>query len=170
MALTSLLTKCNSFTSTLLSSNQPHLASAKILVSARGVIYRWNVPHSDLYGKHHKRRKSYPFWWWPQRQTKVRRKTQALTKENESFIDSLIKYKYELKEGESPLKQSPFQIGEYTPGSQRCGLIGKKLGVHIMWLKTGKRIYTTAIHIPENHVIKYHTPEEYQQICRPYHR
>ena len=39
-----------------------------------------------------------------------------------------------------------------------------------MWTKTGKRLLTTALQIVDNHVIKYHTPEEWQKNCRPFNK
>ncbi|KAA0183608.1 hypothetical protein HAZT_HAZT007485 [Hyalella azteca] len=75
---------------------------------------------------------------------------EGITTENEEFVEETIKTLYE-----SPLEKAPWPIGEWAPKSQRCGLIGKKLGSTIMWKKDGTKLLTTMIHISDNHVIRY---------------
>jgi large subunit ribosomal protein L3 len=54
---------------------------------------------------------------------------------------------------------------EWTPDSKRCGLIAKKIGVYPLWTRDGKRILTTLLQVIDNHVIRYYSPEEYQQMA-----
>lgn len=68
----------------------------------------------------------------------------------------------------SPLKNEPWNSSEeFTSETARCGLIAKKMGVAPMWTKDGRRIMATCLMVSDNHVIKYHSPEEYAKICRP---
>lgn len=116
-----------------------------------------------------KRRKTFPFFWLPQKTKRHVPHKNYLTKDNKDFVDSYIRDKYKLNVGESPLKVEPLERGEYSPGSKRCGVIAKKIGVYPMWTKTGKRLLTTVLQVVDNHVIKYHTPQEFAQICRPFY-
>ena len=114
-----------------------------------------------------KRRKTHPFFWWPT----VRRRPDVphknyLPRDNKEFVDTYIKDHYQMT---SPVKGEQLNREEFIAGSKRCGLIAKKLGTYPMWTKSGKRLLTTALQIVDNHVIKYHTPEEWQQNCRPFH-
>lgn len=96
-----------------------------------------------------KRYTSQPFW-----QPVVERKLypEYITPDNEEFLKEVVEYRYKQP---SPLELEPWPRGEWEPKSQRCGLIGKKLGQYTMWRKNGKRMVTTIIHISDNHVIRY---------------
>ena len=91
-----------------------------------------------------------------------------MTQENRLFLDELVNS--ELKQfGESPLDPSLLPKKEerslWQPGSIRCGLIGKKIGIIPYWTKKGKRGLTTLVHVPDNHVIKAYTVEEQAATC-----
>ena len=67
---------------------------------------------------------------------------------------------------ESPLKKElePWPRGRWDEcgaSTTRIGLIGRKIGVVPMWLKTGKPVLATMLHIEDNHVIKYIPPEDF---------
>lgn len=117
-----------------------------------------------------KRRKRYPFFWL-QDQYKAYY-DENLTKENEEFFQSFLKEKYALPKGASPLKNEPWTTDDqsFTDGTQRVGVIAKKLGKFPMWLKSGRTQMTTCLVVSDNHVIKYHPPEEFAQIGRPVDR
>ena len=112
-----------------------------------------------------KRRKTFPFRWWVPvtRRQDVPHKT-YLNRENNKFVDVYIKNKYEAT---SPLKVEQLPREEMTDNSVRCGLIARKLGTYPMWTKTGRRLLTTALQVVDNHVIKYYTPEEWEEQKRP---
>lgn len=117
-----------------------------------------------LNAKTKKRRKTHPFRWW----TTVNPRPDVphknyITRDNQKFVDDYIKDKYE---AESPLKGEQLPRQEFTADSVRCGVIARKLGTYPMWTKTGKRLLTSALQIIDNHVIKYHSPEEWRQQMR----
>lgn len=115
-----------------------------------------------------KRRKRYPFFWL---QDKYRAfYDEQLTPKNEEFFQQFLKEKYPLNNG-TPLKTAPWDVNEtFAEGTARTGLIGKKLGTFPMWTNTGQRLLTTCLMISDNHVIKYHPPEEFARIGRPVDR
>ncbi|XP_054164893.1 39S ribosomal protein L3, mitochondrial-like [Oppia nitens] len=118
-----------------------------------------------------KRRKTHPFHWWP----RVRRRTDFpfktnITHENQKFVDEYIKDKYGIDSTESPLKGIDLKREEWTEESQRCGVIARKIGHYPMWTKSGKRLLTTVVQIVDNHVIKYYSPEEWEQNSRSFYK
>lgn len=122
-----------------------------------------------LHYKTKKRRKRYPFFWLQDKYHKYY--DERLTPQNEEFFQQFLKEKYSLKQGASPLRSEPWNTNEtYTEGSARTGLLAKKLGTFPMWTKTGERLLTTCLMVSDNHVIKYHPPEEYAEIARPVDR
>lgn len=116
-----------------------------------------------------KRRKRYPFFWL---QDKYRAfYDENLTKTNEEFFQKFLKEKYPLGKSISPLRSEPWIVNEvWRPGITRTGVIGKKLGQVAMWTNKGRRTMTTCLQIVDNHVIRYHPPEEYARIGRPVDR
>jgi len=81
-----------------------------------------------------------------------------LTDENKQFLQSYIDKKYS-----GPLKEefAPWSRGKWEPGSRRPGVLAVKIGVQPLWLKSGKQIVTTMLHIQDNHVVKYTPREKY---------
>lgn len=88
------------------------------------------------------------------------------TTENVEFVDQLVT---EQREKEkflgSPVKEELTALlaekREWTPNSVRVGLIAKKIGIIPYWTKKGKRGLATLLYIPDNHVIKSYTSEQY---------
>lgn len=79
----------------------------------------------------------------------------------------------------SPLiaELEPWQRGNWDEcgvGTTRVGLIGRKVGVVPMWLKNGKPVLATMLHIEDNHIIRYIPAEDFsktvvaQRRIRPY--
>ena len=79
----------------------------------------------------------------------------------------------------SPLKAElePWPRGKWEEcgvKTTRVGIIGRKIGVVPMWLKDGKPVLATMLHIEDNHVIRYISPEEFaktvvaERRIRPY--
>lgn len=83
-----------------------------------------------------------------------------------------MKNKYSLANGASPLREAPWDTANesFTEDTRRVGLLAKKLGTMPQWTKDGRRIITTCLLVSDNHVIKYHSPEEYAEIGRPVDR
>lgn len=113
-----------------------------------------------------KRRKTYPFFWL---QDKYRMYyDEKLTPENEQFFQNWLKNKYSLPKGTSPLKREPWNTQEeYTETTQRTGVIARKLGRANIWDNQGKRVVCTVLQVTDNHVVRYHSPEEFALIGRP---
>jgi len=83
---------------------------------------------------------------------------EPLTKENKEFLQEQLASQYK-----GPLRRdlAPWTKGEWSPWARRCGVIGVKIGVHPLWLKNGKQIMTTLLHVKDNHVIRYNTNADY---------
>lgn len=87
-----------------------------------------------------------------------------LTKENREWLrqvrlrqvaDSLAAVQ------DSPLKAPPPARPVWTPRvTQRCGLVGIKLGILPMWYRTGVKVHTTVIQIPDQRVLRWVPPED----------
>jgi len=92
-----------------------------------------------------------PFW---QAQVTRTQTPEHITTENEEFISEVVAESYS-----SPLALEPWPRGEWDAKSQRCGVIGVKLGCYPMWRKDGTSLLTTILHISDNHVVK-HIPYE----------
>ena len=56
----------------------------------------------------------------------------------------------------------------------RNNIIGRKIGVVPMWMKNGKQVLATMLHVEDNHVIRYISAEDFsktvvaQRRIRPY--
>ena len=112
-----------------------------------------------------------------------------LTASNRAFLDKILQDTYQDEQlGEryayvappsnpnerprenrnSPLKveHKPWSRGlweECGVATTRVGLIGRKIGVVPMWLKNGKQVLATMLHIDDNHVIRYISAEDFSQ-------
>jgi len=98
-----------------------------------------------------------PFW-----HSKKLNKTEddPLLAENKDFIKQYIDTKYS-----GPLKEefAPWSRGKWEPGTRRPGVLARKIGLQPLWLKDGKIIMTTMLHIQDNHVIKYTPRSKYDE-------
>lgn len=118
-----------------------------------------------LQTKTRKRRKRYPFFWLQDKYHAYY--DEKLSPKNEEFFEQFLKDKYSIKNGTSPLKREPWNNNEtFTDGTARTGLLAKKLSAFPMWTKTGRRLLTTCLMVSDNHVIKYHSPEEVEKNAR----
>lgn len=77
---------------------------------------------------------------------------EPITDSNEAFIQEMINEQYH-----GPLKPefAPWPRGAWEPWSRRCGVWGIKIGVQPLWLKSGKIITTTMLHVTDNHVVRF---------------
>ncbi|XP_077899432.1 large ribosomal subunit protein uL3m isoform X3 [Ictidomys tridecemlineatus] len=89
-------------------------------------------------------------WWY-----------EHLSEENASFVKQLVsdEDKAQLASKMSPLKDEPWPIHPWEPGSSRVGLIAVKLGMMPLWTKDGQKHAVTLLQVQDCHVLKY-TPKE----------
>ncbi|XP_023336994.1 39S ribosomal protein L3, mitochondrial [Eurytemora carolleeae] len=97
-----------------------------------------------------------PFW----QSRKLNKATdEPISAENKMFIQNYIDKKYA-----GPLREefTPWAKGSWKEGTRRPGVLAVKIGVQPIWLKNGKQIITTLLHVQDNHVIKFTTRSEYE--------
>jgi len=85
---------------------------------------------------------------------------EPVSKENKAFIQEFMGDKYS-----GPLKAelAPWNRGAWEPWTRRCGVLGVKIGVQPLWLKDGRQIMTTLLHVVDNHVVKFSPRGEYDE-------
>uniref|UniRef100_A0A8D8THE4 Large ribosomal subunit protein uL3m n=2 Tax=Cacopsylla melanoneura TaxID=428564 RepID=A0A8D8THE4_9HEMI len=110
-------------------------------------------------------RVKYPIWFLQQERADYDEK---MTRDNRAFLEEVVHDKYgqpAIKSGlltyDSPLKMEPIEPREMTKASRRTGLIGKIIGQYPLWWKNGEKVRTTLVQIPDNHVIKYIPPQDF---------
>ncbi|OQR72463.1 39S ribosomal protein L3 [Tropilaelaps mercedesae] len=106
-----------------------------------------------------KRRKVHPFHWWVRKNRKDTSEDH-LTKENKAFLVEEAQKAY-LAPGESPLREEPWPVGEWTPGARRTGILARKIGIYPMWTKDGKRLLTTLLQVCDQNVLDFIPSEQY---------
>ncbi|PSN57774.1 hypothetical protein C0J52_07268 [Blattella germanica] len=107
-----------------------------------------------------------PIWFAKKDRTRY---DEQLTPENKAFIKDVVHDQFgppAIIGGvstyqQSPLKVEPMERGTWFPGCKRSGVIARKIGIYPMWLKDGKKVLTTLLHVVDNHVIRYIPPEEF---------
>ncbi|CAD6227575.1 GSCOCG00001257001-RA-CDS [Cotesia congregata] len=130
------------------------------------------IPYRERYSKlNQKPRKRLPPWLPKQTRTLYR---DDVTLENRGFVKEVLETNYgspdPLSKCYSPLKVAPIEPSpEWVQGSRRTGTIARKIGIYPMWLKNGKKVLATLLHICDNHVIKYIPPEEWEPGHRTRH-
>ncbi|XP_044533980.1 39S ribosomal protein L3, mitochondrial [Gracilinanus agilis] len=84
-----------------------------------------------------------------------------LSEENYEFLKQLTSEEYKAQTASKlcPLKDEPWPIHPWEPGSSRVGLVAAKLGMMPLWTKDGKRHVVTLLQVQDCHVLKY-TPKE----------
>jgi len=84
---------------------------------------------------------------------------EPVTGENKEFLQALLTEQYQ-----GPLKKelAPYSPGEWTMWSRRCGVLATKIGVQPLWLKDGRRIITTLLHVSDCHVVRVTPRDKYQ--------
>ncbi|KAL0593163.1 39S ribosomal protein L3, mitochondrial [Plecturocebus cupreus] len=86
-----------------------------------------------------------------------------LSEENVPFIKQLVsdEDKAQLANKLCPLKDEPWPIHPWEPGSSRVGLIAVKLGMMPLWTKDGQRHVVTLLQVQDCHVLKYISKENH---------
>ncbi|KAB0391340.1 hypothetical protein E2I00_003050, partial [Balaenoptera physalus] len=84
-----------------------------------------------------------------------------LSEENVPFVKQLVsdENKGQLASKLCPLKDEPWPIHPWEPGSSRVGLIALKLGMMPLWTKDGQKHVVTLLQVQDCHILKY-TPKE----------
>uniref|UniRef100_A0A8D0G5X5 Large ribosomal subunit protein uL3m n=1 Tax=Sphenodon punctatus TaxID=8508 RepID=A0A8D0G5X5_SPHPU len=85
-----------------------------------------------------------------------------LSEENTQFLKKLTaeEYKAQTENKLCPLKDEPWPLHPWEPGSRRVGLVALKLGMMTLWTKDGKSHFVTLLQVQDCHVIKYKTKED----------
>ncbi|XP_012622346.1 large ribosomal subunit protein uL3m [Microcebus murinus] len=86
-----------------------------------------------------------------------------LSEENVPFVKQLVsdEDKAQLASKLCPLKDEPWPIQPWEPGSSRVGLIALKLGMMPLWTKDGQKHVVTLLQVQDCHVIKYTSKENH---------
>ncbi|KAM5292223.1 large ribosomal subunit protein uL3m [Ctenodactylus gundi] len=86
-----------------------------------------------------------------------------LSEENTSFVKQLVfdEDKAQLASKLCPLKDEPWPIHPWEPGSSRVGLIALKLGMMPLWTKDGRKHVVTLLQVQDCHVLKYTSKEDH---------
>ncbi|KAM4689796.1 large ribosomal subunit protein uL3m [Discoglossus pictus] len=86
-----------------------------------------------------------------------------LSEENKKFLKRLTAEEYRAQTASKlcPLKDEPWPVHPWEPGSKRVGLIAVKLGMMPIWTKSGDKHPVTMLQVRDCHVIKYTSKEEY---------
>ncbi|KAM4706058.1 large ribosomal subunit protein uL3m [Rhinophrynus dorsalis] len=86
-----------------------------------------------------------------------------LSEENKQFLKRLTAEEYKTQTASKlcPLKDEPWPIKPWEPGSNRVGLIAVKLGMMPIWTKSGEKHAVTMLQVRDCHVIKYTPKEEF---------
>ncbi|XP_022643831.1 39S ribosomal protein L3, mitochondrial-like [Varroa jacobsoni] len=107
-----------------------------------------------------KRRKVHPFHWWVRKHRAEGDYEDYLTKENKSFLLEEAQKTY-LAPNESPLREEPWPLGQWTEGVRRTGIIARKIGVQPMWTNDGKRVLSTLLQVCDQNVLDFIKSEDF---------
>ncbi|XP_077158987.1 large ribosomal subunit protein uL3m [Paroedura picta] len=85
-----------------------------------------------------------------------------LSKENREFLKKLKveEVKAQTASKMCPLKDEPWPLHPWKPGSKRVGVIAVKLGMMPLWTKYGRKVPVTILQVQDCHVLKYIPKEE----------
>ncbi|XP_078520001.1 large ribosomal subunit protein uL3m [Lissotriton helveticus] len=85
-----------------------------------------------------------------------------LSEENKTFLKQCTAEEYRTLTASklNPLKDDPWPIHPWAPGSSRVGLVAVKLGMVPLWTKDGERHAVTILKVRDCHVIEYIPKDE----------
>lgn len=103
-----------------------------------------------------------PFWHIKKLNKAV---DEPVTGTNKEFLQELLNETYNgpLRKELAPYSNSG---GIWRPWSRRCGVLGVKIGVQPLWLKDGKKIMTTMLHVTDNHVVRVAARDQFDESYR----
>ncbi|XP_008935932.1 PREDICTED: 39S ribosomal protein L3, mitochondrial-like, partial [Merops nubicus] len=84
-----------------------------------------------------------------------------LSEENLEFLKKRADEEYRAQTASKlcPLKDEPWPLNAWTPGSVRVGVVAVKLGMMPMWTKAGEKRPVTLLKVQDCHVLR-HIPKE----------
>ncbi|KAH0627271.1 hypothetical protein JD844_002792 [Phrynosoma platyrhinos] len=90
-----------------------------------------------------------------------------LSEENVQFLKKLVTEEYKAQTASKlcPLKDEPWPLHPWQPGSRRVGVIAVKLGMMPLWTKKGERMAVTLLQVQDCHVIRHIPKEEFDGKC-----
>ncbi|XP_015709558.1 39S ribosomal protein L3, mitochondrial [Coturnix japonica] len=85
-----------------------------------------------------------------------------LSEENVQFLKQATAEEYRAQTASKlcPLKDEPWPLNEWKPGSVRVGVVAVKLGMMPIWTKSGKKHAVTLLKVQDCHVLKYVSKED----------
>ncbi|KAL8165481.1 UNVERIFIED_CONTAM: 54S ribosomal protein L3, partial [Gekko kuhli] len=85
-----------------------------------------------------------------------------LSEENAKFLKKITteEFKDQIASKMCPLKDEPWPLHQWEPGSRRVGLVAVKLGMMPLWTKNGEKFPVTLLQVEDCHVLKYVPKEE----------
>ncbi|XP_055564177.1 39S ribosomal protein L3, mitochondrial isoform X1 [Falco biarmicus] len=85
-----------------------------------------------------------------------------LSEENVQFLKKVTAEEYKAQTASKlcPLKDEPWALNEWKPGSVRVGVVAVKLGMMPIWTKSGKKHAVTLLKVQDCHVLRYISKEE----------
>ncbi|XP_074911008.1 large ribosomal subunit protein uL3m isoform X2 [Buteo buteo] len=85
-----------------------------------------------------------------------------LSEENVQFLKKITAEEYKAQTASKlcPLKDEPWPLNEWKPGSIRVGVVAVKLGMMPIWTKSGKKHAVTLLKVQDCHVLRYISKEE----------
>jgi len=136
----------------MLATRLASLLSPRLLPSSQILLFQAAPLHTGPLEGHQSRIKNvgrHKAFWHVKKLSKA--PDEPVTSENREFLQDLLKEQYQ-----GPLKKelAPFSPGEWSMWSRRCGVLATKIGVQPLWLKDGRRIITTMLHVQDCHVVK----------------
>nr|XP_008110976.1 PREDICTED: 39S ribosomal protein L3, mitochondrial [Anolis carolinensis] len=84
-----------------------------------------------------------------------------LSEENFKLLKTFVKEEDQAQTASKlcPLKDEPWPLQPWQPGSRRVGIIAVKLGMMPLWTKKGEKLAVTLLQVQDCHVIR-HIPKE----------
>ncbi|XP_060104860.1 large ribosomal subunit protein uL3m [Heteronotia binoei] len=85
-----------------------------------------------------------------------------LSAENAEFLKKITTEEFKAQTASKlcPLKDEPWPLHQWEPGSRRVGVVAVKLGMMPSWTKNGERLYVTLLQVRDCHVLKCIPKEE----------
>ncbi|XP_061443125.1 large ribosomal subunit protein uL3m isoform X2 [Rhineura floridana] len=85
-----------------------------------------------------------------------------LSEDNLKFLKKVTNEEFKVQTASKlcPLKDEPWPLHPWEPGSRRVGIVAVKLGMMPLWNKKGEKLVVTLLQVQDCHVIKFIPKEE----------